>query len=429
MMKPYIEKRREELVSLRRHFHMYPEVSMQEFQTAERIEEELDKLQIPHRRVGETGVMGILGRETLSQGTPGRESHSKGTLSQGNPSHGISGENIPKENTLSREGEGGCTVVLRADIDALRIQDTKRVSYASRHEGVMHACGHDAHTAALLGAAAALKEEESRLNGTVRLFFQQGEEYGQGARIFIREGLLQRADRVFGIHVASNIPVGCVGLSAGPVNASVDHFTIRVTGKCAHVSTPHLGVDALYTAAQIVNALQAIVSRQTNPTDTVVVGIGVLQAGDAYNIVAGSAQIEGTTRCFTQEIREITNRRVREIAEAVGKANGAEISVEFENFGPPLVNDRAVCDEVREVAAGIVGEEHVVPRELSLAGDDFAEYLLHVPGAYAFVGTGNPANPDTTAAQHAHNYDIDEEGILIAANLYTDYAMKMLLNT
>lgn len=384
MLKPYIEKQREKLISLRRYFHMHPEASMQEYHTAARIEEELDKLQIPHQRIGETGVLGIIG-----------------------------GEN-----------EDGKKLILRADIDALKIQDKKRVSYASVEEGVMHACGHDAHTAALLGAAAALKEVEEQLCGKVLLFFQQGEEFGQGARVFIKKGLLEGADRVLGVHVASNIPVGKIGLSAGPVNASVDHFVIKVEGKSAHVSTPHLGVDALYVSAQIVNALQGIVSRQTNPTDTVVVGIGVFQAGDAYNIVAGHARIEGTTRCFTQEIRDKTNQRIREIAEAIGKVNGATVTVEFEDFASPLVNNPLVCAEIRQVAEKLVGKENVIPRERSLGGDDFAEYLLQVPGAYVYVGTGNNEKPDTIAPQHADHYDIDEEGILIAANIYTDYALK-----
>ncbi len=388
MLQPYIEKQREKIISLRRDFHKHPEVSMQEFRTAKRIEEELDSLGIPHRRVGETGVLGVIGRE-----------------------------------------KKGKTVVLRADIDALRIQDKKQVPYASACEGVMHACGHDGHAAALLGAAAVLKEREEELDGCVRLFFQQGEEFGQGARIFINEGLLEGVDRVFGIHVASNIPVGSVGISAGPVNASVDHFTIRVKGKSAHVSTPHLGSDALYAAVQIVNALQSIVSRQTDPMDTVVVGIGVLQAGDSYNIVAGNARIEGTTRCFTQETRKFVNGRIREMAQEMGKAHGVEAETEFEDFASPLVNDGEVCREAAAVAARIVGQEHVIPRKPSLAGDDFAEYLLRVPGAYAYVGTGNPEKPDTMEPQHADNYDLDEEGILIGAGLYTDYVLKILGKT
>ncbi|MDE6608124.1 MAG: amidohydrolase, partial [Lachnospiraceae bacterium] len=384
MIKPYIEEQRDKLISLRRYFHRYPEVSMKEYRTAEKIEEELDNLHIFHKRVGETGVLGIIGT--------------------GEPD--------------------GKTLVLRADIDALALQDKKSEEYASANEGVMHACGHDAHTTALLGAAAVLKEKEKELKGQVRLFFQQGEEFGQGAGVFLKEGLLEGADRVFGIHVASNIPVGNVGLSAGPVNASVDHFVINVEGKSAHVSTPHLGIDALYIAAQIVNALQGIVSRQTDPADTVVVGIGVLRAGDAYNIIAGNAKIEGTTRCFTVKTREETNRRIERIARSIGETYGAEVSVEFEDFASPLINDRQVCEEVRQIAADIVGEEHIVPRERSLGGDDFAEYLLKVPGAYAYVGTGNQEKQNTVLPQHADRYDIDEEGVLIGANLYADYALQ-----
>lgn len=386
MIKPYIEEQRDKLISLRRYFHRYPEVSMKEYRTAEKIEEELDNLHIFHKRVGETGVLGIIGA--------------------GEPD--------------------GKTLVLRADIDALALQDKKSEEYASANEGVMHACGHDAHTAALLGAAAVLKEKEKELKGQVRLFFQQGEEFGQGAGVFLKEGLLEGADRVFGIHVASNIPVGNIGLSAGPVNASVDHFVINVEGKSAHVSTPHLGIDALYIAAQIVNGLQGIVSRQTDPADTVVVGIGVLQAGDAYNIIAGNAKIEGTTRCFTVKTREETNRRIERIARSIGEAYGAEVSVEFEDFASPLINDRQVCEEVRQIAADIVGEEHIIPRERSLGGDDFAEYLLKVPGAYAYVGTGNQEKQNTVLPQHADRYDIDEEGVLIGANLYADYALQFL---
>lgn len=381
---PEVEKQREKLILLRRYFHMHPEVSMQEYQTAGRIEEELDRLQIPHRRVGQTGVLGIIGQE----------------------------------------GKEGKTVILRADIDALRIQDKKQVPYASTNPGVMHACGHDSHITALLGAAAALKKEET--GGKILLFFQQGEEFGQGARIFIDEGLLTDADRFFGIHVASDIPIGKIGLSEGPVNASVDHFVIHVNGKRAHVSTPHLGVDALYVAAQIVNALQAIVSRQTSPTDTVVVGIGVLQAGDAYNVVAGSARLEGTTRCFHQKTREATNQKIREIAESIAAAYGAEVEITFEDFASPLVNDPVATNEVREVAGKIIGEENVIPKKPSLGGDDFAEYLLRVPGVYAYVGTANPDKPDTLAPQHADNYDIDEEAIMIAASLYVDYALYYL---
>lgn len=385
-IKPYIEEQRENLIALRRYFHKYPEVSMQEYHTADKIEEELDKLHIPHRRVGETGVLGIIG-----------------------------------------QNDAGRTVVLRADIDALRIQDRKKEPYASSIDGVMHACGHDSHTAALLGAAKALKDREDTLAGKILLFFQQGEEFGQGARLFVQAGLLEGVYRVFGIHVSSQTEVGKVAISQGAVNASVDHFTIHVLGKSAHVSTPHLGIDALYIATQIVNALQGIVSRQTDPIDPVVVGIGVLHAGDAYNIIAKDAVIEGTTRCFSVQTREKTNKQIQNIANSVATAYGAEVEVEFEDFASPLINDATASREAINIAAEIVGKENIVPKEKSLGGDDFAEYLLQVPGVYAFVGTANPDKPNTLAPQHADNYDIDEEGILIAANLYTDYALSALL--
>jgi len=386
MIKPYIKAEEEYIISLRRYFHQNPEPSMAEYNTALRIEEELYANGIEHKLIGGTGVLGVI------RGKKG----------------------------------GSKRIILRADIDALRIQDLKKESYASQEEGVMHACGHDAHAAALLGAAKVLKEREAELAGEIYLFFQQGEEFGKGAKVFIGEGLLKDAGRVFGIHVASDIPVGQVAVTKGPVNASVDHFTITVRGRSAHVSTPQKGVDALYIASQLVVNLQAVVSRQTDPIDTVVVGIGVLRAGTAYNIVANEAVLEGTTRCFSKEARERTNGSIKAIAKQLGAAYGAEIELDFEDFASPLVNDGTVCDEVAEVAGDIVGAENVVLREKSLGGDDFAEYLLQVPGMYAFVGTGNKDKPNTMQPHHHGLFDIDEQGVLIAANLYADYALQQL---
>lgn len=385
MIKPYIKAEEEYIIALRRYFHKNPEPSMEEYNTAQKIEEELTANGIEHRRIGGTGVLGVI---------RGRKSSRR--------------------------------IILRADIDALRIQDLKKESYASEKEGFMHACGHDAHTAALLGAAKVLKSKEAELSGEIYLFFQQGEEFGQGARVFIREGLLKDASRVFGIHMASNIPVGQVSVTKGPVNASVDHFIIRVMGKSAHVSTPQRGVDALYIASQIVVNLQAVISRQTDPADTVLVGIGVLRAGTAYNIVANEAVIEGTTRCFSKEAREKTNGSIAAIAKQLGVAFGAEVEMDFEDFASPLINDEAVCGEVAEVAEKIVGAENVITQEKALGGDDFAEYLLQVPGMYAFVGTGNKDKPNTIEPHHHGLFDIDEQGVLIAANLYVDYALQQL---
>ncbi|MDF2821036.1 MAG: amidohydrolase [Clostridiales bacterium] len=385
-IKPYIITEKENLISLRRFFHKHPEASMEEFETALKIEEELDRLGIEHKRVGETGVYGLI---------------------RGN-------------------GQSDRKIVLRADIDALRMLDQKTEEYASSNVGFMHACGHDVHMTALLGAAEALKKLEGQLNGQVALFFQQGEEFGRGARIFINDGLLDGASRVLGIHVSPGVPVGQIAITKGPVNASVDHFKIRVTGKSAHVSTPHLGIDALYIASQIVVNLQGIVSRQVNPLDTVVVGIGLIKAGTAYNIIAEEAMMEGTTRCFSMKTREQTNKSITDIAMNVANSYGAEAEVIFEDFTSPLINDAGVCTEVAKVAQDIVGEENIITIEKSLGGDDFAEYLLSVPGVYAIIGTGNSNKPNTTSPLHSNKFDVDEDGILIAANLYADFALEQL---
>ena len=388
-LKDYVVKNREYITEMRRYFHAYPEVSLKEYNTCKKIEEELDKMGIPHRRVGETGVYGW----------------------------------------IDGKGNGGKdkVMVLRADIDALAMEDLKEVSYCSKEEGVCHACGHDAHIATLLGAAKILKEKEQEFGGQVRLFFQQAEEIGQGARIFVKEGLMEGATRVFGAHVSSKLDSGTVSLTAGPQNASCDYFKIKVTGKGAHVSTPQLGIDAVYVASQIVVALQSIVARNTDPLETVVVGVGVLRAGTQYNIVAEHAEIEGTTRSFSKEVREFTNERVKTIAKQTAELYGAEAEVEFQGFANPLINDEEAVEEVTEVAKQVIEEKNIISNfEKMLGADDFADFLQETKGMYAFVGTRNKEKPNTASAHHHGLFDIDEEGLLLSCNLYVDYALQVL---
>ena len=388
-LKDYVVKNREYITEMRRYFHAYPEVSLKEYNTCKKIEEELDKMGIPHRRVGETGVYGW----------------------------------------IDGKGNGGKdkVMVLRADIDALAMEDLKEVSYCSKEEGVCHACGHDAHIATLLGAAKILKEKEREFGGQVRLFFQQAEEIGQGARIFVKEGLMEGATRVFGAHVSSKLDSGTVSLTAGPQNASCDYFKIKVTGKGAHVSTPQLGIDAVYVASQIVVALQSIVARNTDPLETVVVGVGVLRAGTQYNIVAEHAEIEGTTRSFSKEVREFTNERVKTIAKQTAALYGAEAEVEFQGFANPLINDEEAVEEVTEVAKQVMEEQNIISNfEKMLGADDFADFLQETKGMYAFVGTRNKEKPNTASAHHHGLFDIDEEGLLLSCNLYVDYALQIL---
>ncbi len=383
---PLIQQDQAYIIALRRHFHSHPELSMREFETAKRIDEELKAVGIPTRRVGETGVLGTI----QGKRGPGRK------------------------------------IVLRADTDALPIQDEKTISYASQCPGVMHACGHDAHTAALLGTARALKKLENELAGEILLVFQPGEEYGAGAVLFVQDGALEGADRSFGVHMQSNLPVGQVAMNPGAENASVDHFTIRIQGKSAHVSTPELGADALYAAAQIVTALQGLVGRLKNPTDPALIGVGVLRSGEGYNIVAKEAVIEGTVRCFSEQTRAMLNAKIADTARSVAALYNTAAEIETESFTRALINDPEVYAEAAPVIEKVVGKGNLVPKALSLGGDDMAEIIAAVPGVYAFVGSGSEAVPGSQMAHHTPGFDIDERCLTIAASLYVESALFWL---
>ena len=243
----------------------------------------------------------------------------------------------------------------------------------------------------------------------------------------MQDGLLDGAARVFGAHVSSRLESGKIALTAGPQNASCDYFKIKVTGRGAHVSTPHLGIDAAYVASQIVVNLQSIVARSTNPLETVVVGVGVVRAGTQYNIVAEHAEIEGTTRSFLPEVREFTNRRVREIAEQTARMYGAEAEVEFKDFAAPLINDVQAVKEVTAVTEQLICREQIVSDyEKALGADDFADYLAVTRGMYAFVGTHSEKKPGSGVAHHHGLFDLDEEALLLSCNVYVDYALWVM---
>lgn len=386
-MRQIVEQEKEYLISLRRYFHKHPELSKQEYHTAEKIEQELDGIGISHKRIGETGVVASL-------------------------SHII-------------DADTAKTIVLRADIDALPVEEKTQVEYKSENSGVMHACGHDAHTAALLGAAKILKAREEALNGTVVFLFQQAEEIGGGAKQFIEAGSLKGADRVFGVHMQPGLPVGTVSVKAGECNASVDYFKITVHGKSAHVSTPHLGVDALYTASQMVVSMQSVIARGLDPLEVGVVGIGKLSAGSSYNIVANEAVLEGTTRAFNAKARAFLNHRVQEIAKTTAQMYGASVEIEFKDYTSPLVNDENVAAEVEELGVELLGREHVLTNQpRNMLGDDFAEYLKEVKGLFLFVGSAG--QKETAYPLHHEKFDLDEEAIVIATEFYVGYAEKIV---
>lgn len=382
-----VQQTQEYIIRYRRYFHQHPELSLQEYHTAETLEKELERLGIAHKRIGETGVLGII--------------------------HGQRGN--------------GRVVALRADMDALPIQETGKSVYCSQRENVMHACGHDAHTACLLGAAKILQESRKGFAGEVRLIFQPAEEIGKGAFPFIEQGALEGVSRVMGLHIAPGLPCGTVGITPGLNNAAVDHFKILVHGKSAHVSAPQLGVDALYTASQIVVALQALVTRRTSPTEPVIIGIGKLSSGTSYNIVAEEAELEGTTRTVSLEMRAQIKEQINTAVRNIADAYGAQADVIWTDIASPVINDEGVCAELAGVVGSVYGGRcPVVRRELSLGGDNFAEFLLQVPGAYLSLGTGNPEKPQTLHSLHHNALDIEENALVIGTGLYVQAAFWWL---
>jgi len=378
----HIKKEKDYITGLRRHFHQFPEPSFQEYETAKKIEAELSGMGISHKRIGETGVLGI-----------------------------ITGK------------KPGKVIALRADTDALVIQEENDVPYRSQNSGFMHACGHDGHTAALLGAAKVLMANRERLSGEVRLIFQPAEEAVGGTKEFIKAGILDGVGRAFAVHMAPDMDSGKVTVNAGPQCASADHFVITVKGKSAHISTPHKGADALYAACQIVNALQGIVTRRVSALDTVVIGVGKLEAGTTYNIIAEKAVMEGTIRTFSAKLREELKGRVEELSRLIAAVSGTEAETAWKDSASVLVNDEAASKEAAEIAASI-GCSLVSDRPAVLGADDFSELLLLVPGAYAFVGCKDPAKPGVPL--HNCRFYLDEDALIYAAGMYAGYAMWYL---
>ncbi len=374
---------RQDIISLRRWLHRHPEESLQEFETAAFIEEQLDSLHLPHRRIGETGIFAWL-----------------------------------------KGGQPGPVTVLRADIDALKVPDEKDAAYKSQRPGFSHSCGHDMHTASLLGAAMMLVPQREQIKGEVRFFFQQAEEIGAGARQFIAAGLLEGATRVLGLHADSSVPSGKLVIMPGPNNASCDAFTLTVQGKSAHVSTPHLGVDALYIASLIVVALQGLVTRLTSPVDPVIIGVGKLTAGTTYNTLAQTAVLEGTTRFMQEETRAQINQRIAGLAQAIAAQYGGQVEVTFKAYASALSNDPAVCRELQSLYQDVPGIEIITNREMKLGADDFAEFLLQVPGAYLYLGTQRADDPNTAVPHHNGHFDVDEDAVPMGSLLLAKYIIS-----
>lgn len=369
-------------VSVRRDFHRHPELGMAEERTASVVSDHLESMGIPPRRLAGTGVVGKLGS--------GR----------------------------------GPVLMLRADMDALPVTEENDRSFASANAGVMHACGHDGHMAILLAAARELSESPPK-RGTVKFCFQPGEEGHRGAEKMIDAGVLERpkVDTAFGLHVWRDLPVGKVAVLDGPCMAAADVFEIRVAGAGGHAAYPHLSVDPVAIAAQIVTALQTIVARRVDPLDTAVVTVGSLRAGTAFNVIPSEAVLRGTIRTFRKETRRFVLREVRRIARGVASALGAAAEVEFRELAPATVNDPKSAALAREAAAAVVGPRNVVSAAPSMGAEDMSLYLERVPGCFAFVGLRNRRR-GIEFPHHHPRFDMDEACLAVGTDLVLEFTRR-----
>lgn len=380
-IKREVEKRSNYIIRLRKYFHKYPELSMQEVETAKRICEELKDREIPFTMAGKTGVIGFVGK----------------------------GERV---------------IALRADMDALPVTELNLVDYKSVNEGVMHACGHDAHMAALLGAADILKTYEDQLSCTVKLIFQPSEENSLGATSITELGYLDDVEEIFGLHVFADMPCGQINIQPGPRMAASDVFHIKINGHSGHAGKPHQCVDASLVAAATVVNLQSIISREFDPLKSGVVTIGKVASGTAHNIISGEARIDGTARTFSVEDSRHIEASVKRIVNYTAAAYGATAKVDYQrSLHPTVDNDEAVTKKALCAAKKVLPEEMFVEVPKLFLGEDFSIYQQTVPGAFAFVGAGNE-KLDRAYPNHHNRFNIDEKAVLYAAVLYAAFALE-----
>jgi hippurate hydrolase len=380
------------IAALRRDIHAHPELCFEEVRTADLVAAKLTEWGIPvHRGLGKTGVVGIV-----------------------------------------KKGSSSRALGLRADMDALPMQEFNTFPHTSRHAGKMHACGHDGHTAMLLAAAQHLAAHRN-FDGTVYLIFQPAEEGGGGAREMITDGLFDKfpMEAVFGMHNWPGAPVGTFSLSPGPVMASSNEFKITVRGKGSHAALPHNGIDPVPIACQMVQAFQTIITRNKKPVDAGVISVTMIHAGEATNVVPDRCELQGTVRTFSVEVLDMIERRMRQVAEHVCAAHEAQCEFEFARNYPPTINSEAEALFARAVMADIVGESNVQAQEPTMGAEDFAYMLQAKPGAYCFIGNGDGAHREMghgggPCMLHNPSYDFNDDLIPLGATYWVRLAEAWL---
>ncbi|MFD2701317.1 amidohydrolase [Paenibacillus shunpengii] len=362
------------IVDIRRELHRYPELSNEEFETTARIRGWLEEAQIRILDYSlSTGIIAEIG-----------------------------------------DAQKGPIIALRADIDALPIQEETGLSHASLYPGRMHACGHDFHTAALIGTAYALKEKEHLLKGRVRLIFQPAEEKAKGAQQIINSGALEGVQAIFGMHNKPDLPVGTIGIKEGPLMAAADGFIVEIAGKGSHAAVPEAGIDPIVTASHIITALQAIVSRNVSSLKSAVISVTKLHSGTTWNVIPDKALLEGTIRTFDEEVRGDVLHRFSQVVDGVAAAFGTTATVRWIE-GPPPVNNDPILAKLGTAAAAAAEYMTVVPVP-SPAGEDFAVYQQHIPGLFVFMGTSG------LHEWHHPSFDLDEQSIPVSIGFFTALA-------
>ena len=389
-IKDIVKKHEAFCIDFRRELHMNPETSFEEFRTTERISEELTKHGIEHKLI--------------------------------KPSHTAKPTGVIAE---IKGGKPGKTIALRADMDALAMEDLKDVPYKSKVEGKMHGCGHDAHTAVLLTSAIALNEVKDDIAGAVRFFFQPAEELVRGAEVLIDNGCMDGVSNVFGMHIAPSIKTHCIGAAAGPTYSTPDSIRIKFNGVGGHAAYPHTTVDAIVMASQFITNVQTVVSRVIPPVESAVVSFGKFIAGTRSNIIAHEAILEGTARSFKPEYRELIKETIYRYAKHTAEMYGGTVEIEYNQGTPPVVNEEKSIELVKKVVMENFGPEHLVKGIVAMGAEDFSLYLEKAKGCFVDLGTGNAAK-NTDVALHHGMFNVDEDAMAFGAQVMCLYALEYL---